>query len=146
MSDPSHVEYRCASCGALNRIPSHRIKDDPICGGCKNKLFPRGPVIVTDATFAQEVEQSPLPTLVDFWAPWCAPCRALGPTLEEIARERGGKLKVKKLNVDENPIIASRFGIQSIPALKLFKGPLVIDEFVGALPKAQLLGRIDPRL
>lgn len=146
MSDLSSVEYRCASCGAVNRIPSGRVKDDPICGGCKHKLFPRSPVAVTDATFNQEVEQSPIPTLVDFWAPWCSPCRTLGPTLEEIARERGGKLKVVKLNVDENPLIAGRFGIQSIPAMKLFRGPLVVDEFVGALPKNQLLGRIDQRL
>jgi thioredoxin 2 len=122
----------------MNRFPRRRALDDPGCGRCKQKLLPRSPVVATDASWAEEVEHSPVPVLVDFWAPWCAPCRAVAPILEQIAHERAGRLKVVQLNVDENPRAAARFGIRSIPALKLFRGPLEVADLVGALPKEQL--------
>jgi thioredoxin 2 len=132
------VTQACAQCGQLNRIPRRRIGEDPSCGRCKGKVFPREAVSATDATWRAVVEDSAIPVLVDFWAPWCGPCRAVGPVLEQIARERAGKLKVVKVNVDENPRAAAQHGIRSIPAMHLFRGPLLLGEQVGALPREQI--------
>ena len=137
-SQDDKVQASCAHCGALNRFPYARRNDDPTCGKCKHKVFPRAPVVATDATWRAIVEDSPIPVLVDFWAPWCGPCRAVAPTLEQIAKERGGKVKIAKVNVDENPRVAAMYGIRSIPAMKLFRGPLEVDQQVGALPKDAL--------
>lgn len=141
--DLENVEYPCSSCGSLNRIPRRRLKDDPICGRCKHKVFPRAPVAVTDDAFRKEVEDSPLPVLIDFWAPWCGPCRAVAPVLETVAGERAGRLKVAKINVDENPRSAARFQVRSIPTLVLVRGPLHLDQLAGALPKEALDGWLD---
>jgi len=95
-------------------------------------------VKVNDTNFKQEVLDSDIPALVDFWAPWCAPCHIVAPAVEEIAKEYKGKLKVCKLNVDEAPNTASRYGIRSIPTLAIFKDGKVADKVVGALPKSEL--------
>lgn len=94
--------------------------------------------VVTDQTFEKEVLQSNAPVVVDFYADWCGPCKTLAPTLEELAKDLGGKVKVVKMNVDDSPEAPGRYGIRSIPTLILFKGGQVVAQNVGGMPKAQL--------
>ncbi|HOJ18721.1 MAG: thioredoxin [Ignavibacteriales bacterium] len=100
----------------------------------------------TDANFAQEVLQSELPVLVDFWAPWCGPCRMVAPVIDEIAKEYDGKLKVVKMNTDENQYTASQLGIRSIPTIGIFKSGKPVDAVIGAVPKQHLVDKIKPHL
>ena len=92
----------------------------------------------TDANFDQEVLQSDIPVLVDFWATWCAPCKAIAPLVDTVADEYAGKVKVGKVNVDENPATPGKFGVRGIPTLILFKGGVIVEQIVGAVPKSQL--------
>ncbi len=101
---------------------------------------------VTDASFEQDVLNSGVPVLVDFWAPWCGPCRMVAPIVDEIAKEFDGKLKVFKLNTDENPNVASQYGIRSIPTLMIFKQGAKVDTVVGAVPKTTLSHTIEKYL
>jgi len=101
---------------------------------------------VKTADFEKEVLQSEVPVLVDFWAPWCPPCRAIGPTLDVIAAEYEGKAKVVKIDVDDEPEIASRYGVSSIPALHLFKGGQQVGQLLGAHPKSTISGLIEKAL
>ena len=104
------------------------------------------PMDVTDATFEQEVLRAGLPTLVDFWAAWCGPCRMIAPVVKEIASDNAGVLKVAKLDVDQNPVTATQFGVQSIPTLILFKDGQPVERVVGYMPKERLMDRVRPHL
>jgi len=101
---------------------------------------------ITDGNFDEEVLQSDLPVLVDFWAPWCGPCLSIAPAVEELAKEYSGRIKVGKINVDENPEIPSTFGIKGIPTLILFKSGKAVDQIVGAVPKNKLKALIEESL
>jgi len=140
------IIIRCSSCGAKNRIPQSRTKDRPICGRCKEPLrldsYHDRPLDITDATFGSEVLSSSIPVLVDCWAPWCGPCLMVGPVLEQLASVYTGRVKIAKLNVDENPQTASRYAIRSIPTMLFFKGGKKINSLVGALPREEIERKI----
>ena len=139
-------EVRCPSCQAVNRVSKSKIQAglSPKCGKCKELLsMAKEPVIVADATFEEEVEKSSLPVLLDCWAPWCGPCRMLAPTIEQLAEEKAGTIKVAKLNVDENPQTAMKFGIMSIPTMLIFKNGEVVDRLVGVQPKAAIEQKLE---
>lgn len=136
---------RCPSCGANNRVPRDKIESGlaAVCGRCKTPLpHAAKPIAVTDASFPAEVEQSPLPVLVDAWAVWCGPCKIIEPVIEELAAELAGRVRVAKLNVDENPATASRFDLRSIPTLLIFKGGQEVDRLVGVQPKSEIMRRL----
>lgn len=136
------VLIRCRNCGTRNRIPVARLQDSPRCGSCKQPFPPipinSRPVMVTDRTFADEVIASPLPVLLDCWAAWCAPCGAMAPVLEDLARTYAGRLKVAKLNVDQNPMTSSRYSVMSLPTLLFFRDGKVVDTAAGALPRLEI--------
>jgi thioredoxin 2 len=132
----------CASCGAKNKIrPSER--GAPHCGTCGTAL----PWLVnaTDQSIDVEIKAAPA-VVVDLWAPWCGPCRVVGPILEELSREYAGRLKVVKVNVDENPATSQRYQAFSIPTMVVIKEGRVVDRIVGAMPKGQLAVRLTPHL
>ena len=130
---------RCLRCGTKNRMPENRFTERPICGRCGATLVVEGapvkPMEISDATFLREVLTYAGSVLVDCWAPWCGPCRAVEPIVEELAAKYAGGIKVTKLNVDENPLTASQYNIRNIPTMLLFKEGKLINTLVGALPK-----------
>jgi thioredoxin 2 len=119
----------CPNCDRRSRVPS-AAHGRPRCSHCKHDLPWIAEAGGTD--FAEVVEASPLPTVVDLWAPWCGPCRMISPALEELARRRAGELKLVKVNVDDHPEVSARFGVQGIPTLLLFRDGSLIDRSVGA--------------
>ncbi len=134
---------RCPACGVKNRIPVEKISLTPKCGKCKSTL-PKGinrPVILTDANFDSMIANNDI-VLVDFWAPWCGPCKMIAPVIEELAKEFGHKALIAKVNVDENPSVAQRFQIRSIPSLIFFKNGQVFDTIVGAAPAHQIRSKL----
>jgi len=137
---------RCPSCGAMNRVPADKLWQglQPVCGRCRQTLTVESrPITITDKNFAAEVERSPLPVLVDFWAPWCGPCRAIAPALEELAVELAGRIRVGKLNVDENPATSARFQVRSIPLLVIMRDGQEVDRMVGAMAKSAIAQRVE---
>jgi len=140
------IQIQCPACSTTNRLPREKVAAGlrPRCGRCKQPLpVHLGPVTVTDATFAADVERSPLPVLVDAWAPWCGPCRTIAPVIEELAAELAGRVRVAKLNVDENPMTAARFGLRSIPTLLVLAGGREVDRLVGVQPKSEIVRRLE---
>jgi thioredoxin 2 len=134
---------KCPDCGRRNRVPA-TASGIPHCGNCHQPL----PWIADadDGTFTEVVEKAPLPVLVDFWAPWCGPCRMVSPALEQLATERPGRIKLVKTNVDESPRLQQRFGIQAIPTLMVMRGGQVIARQAGAAPASALRGWLDQAL
>jgi thioredoxin 2 len=139
---------QCPACGATNRVPADRMAPGraPVCGKCRNRLPVGRPQPVTDASFGEDVERSPLPVLVDAWAPWCGPCHMIAPVIDELATELAGRVRVVKLNVDDNPRTAARFDLRSIPTLLVLKDGREIDRLVGVQPKQEIARRLEQAL
>ncbi|RME23517.1 MAG: thioredoxin [Deltaproteobacteria bacterium] len=129
----------CPSCQAKNAVEAGKLDKEPVCGKCQAKLpMPDAPVELGDSDFDKIVKESKLPVLVDFWAPWCGPCRMMSPILENMAKKYAGKLLVAKLNTDDNPQTPASFGIRGIPTMILFRGGQEASRQVGAVPEAML--------
>jgi thioredoxin 2 len=140
---------RCPSCGATNRVPVGATSGRrAVCGRCKTPLPASSaasdsrPMIVTDARFADDVARSPLPVLLDLWAEWCGPCHMVAPTVEKLAADLAGRVRVAKLNIDDNPRTAAQFGVRSIPTLLILKDGQEVDRLIGVQPKEEILRRL----
>jgi thioredoxin 2 len=138
MSKPSQVLV-CPSCQSPNRIPSARLGDDPRCGKCKQSIFTGRPITLSDQTFDRHLTRSDLPLVVDFWAPWCGPCRMMAPFFEQAAAELEPRVRLAKVNTDENPRLAQRYQINSIPTTAVFKSGREAARQAGAMNLPQLL-------
>lgn len=137
---------QCKQCKTRNRVPKTRLKDRPLCGKCRQVLPPpskvQHPVMVTDQSFQAEVLSYPGLVLLDCWAAWCGPCKMVSPIVDQLAREFSGQAKVAKLNIDQNPMTASRYHILSVPTLLFFKNGKVIHTLAGAYGKPEIVRQL----
>ncbi len=132
----------CSQCGAKNRIPRDRTGDRARCGKCRAPLpavsFPSEAVEVFDWNFQNEILNFPGPVLLEFYAPWCGYCQRLAPILDQVAAEYAGRVKIAKVNIDQNPASASKYQIRSTPSLFFFKNGALVDQVLGAVPKGEI--------
>jgi thioredoxin 2 len=139
----SATEIICTRCDGIVRVPDDRLQDAPKCPRCHERLFTGHPMELTSANFARHVGQSGVPVVVDFWAPWCGPCRSMAPVFERVAAETEPAARFAKLNTDEAQEIAGRYGIRSIPTLMVFKGGREVARQAGAMDAASLRRWLD---
>ena len=135
----TRIHLPCPNCSATNRLPAARIDDAPVCGKCGQALLAGQPLELTDATFDAVVAATLRPVLVDFWAPWCGPCRAMAPAFEQAGRQLAGRALLVKVDSDQNPALSARFGIRSIPTLVRLLGGRETARQSGALGAAALM-------
>ena len=136
----------CPHCLTTNRVPPERARDAPICGRCQEPLLPAHPIELDDTHFERLVLGSQLPVLIDFWAPWCGPCRSFAPHFEAVARELQGSVVCAKVNSDDNPKTSVRYRIRSIPTLLLLSGDKELGRVSGAMPANELKRWLQPLL
>jgi thioredoxin 2 len=129
----SHVHVACPHCLTPNRVPAGRLVENPKCGRCGTPLLDGTPVALGEAAFDAFIARNDLPVLVDFWAPWCAPCRAMAPAFEEAAAQLRTEVRFARVNTEEAPVLAARWGIRSIPTLVFFQGGREAERISGAM-------------
>ena len=132
------MELVCPDCGAVNRVPVERLQQNPKCGKCGAPVLPSHPVELTAAGFDKFIGRNELPVLVDFWAPWCGPCKQFAPTYSQLAGQYVGRVRFAKVNTEAEHWLAGRHSIRSIPTLALFKQGREVDRVAGALSAQQL--------
>ena len=137
------VHVVCPSCDGVNRLPPARLAQGPKCGRCKEPLFTGAPVALTGSRFSTHLARSDLPLIVDFWAAWCGPCKAMAPIFERAARALEPRARFVKIDVDANPDLAARFGVKGIPALFVFKSGKVAAHQAGVVDQALLTSWVD---
>jgi thioredoxin 2 len=129
----------CPSCNTTNNVPTQRLGDGPLCGKCKQALFPGAPVELDQVSFSRQLANSDVPLLVDCWAPWCGPCRAMAPAFEQAATALEPAVRLAKLNTEDEQAVAAQLGIRSIPTLILFHKGREIARQSGSIPAAEIV-------
>ncbi len=133
------LHLACPHCGATNRLPAGRIDEDPVCGRCDKALLVGQALELTDGSFDAVVGATRLPVLVDFWAPWCGPCRMMAPAFEQAGRQLAGRALLVKVNSDDNPVLSQRYAIRSIPTLLRLDGGRETKRQSGAVPAGTIV-------
>lgn len=144
MSDAQHIV--CPHCTSVNRVPLERFNDQPKCGACHRPLFVAEPIALNEANFQRHIENSDLPVVVDFWAPWCGPCKMMAPVFAQAAAQFNTRLRLAKVNTQEIPTLASRYDIRGIPTLVIFKKGREVERLSGALSASQLTAWLQRQL